>query len=62
MHFHIIPRPSLTPELRNRSFTMFGRGQRSEIDDDEAVELARKLREEVVRELDRAEAEARGKL
>jgi hypothetical protein len=29
VHFHIIPRPGLTPELRNRSFTMFGRGQRS---------------------------------
>ena len=27
-------RPALTPELRNRSFTMFGRGQRSELDED----------------------------
>jgi diadenosine tetraphosphate (Ap4A) HIT family hydrolase len=53
VHFHIIPRPALTPELRNRSFTMFGRGQRSEIDDDEAVELSRKLREELAREMER---------
>lgn len=29
---------------------MFGRGQRSELDDDEAVELAAKLREELARE------------
>ncbi|PSS20147.1 hypothetical protein M430DRAFT_119617 [Amorphotheca resinae ATCC 22711] len=53
VHFHIIPRPPLTPELRNRSFTMFGRGQRTELDEDEAAELSRKLREEVTRELER---------
>lgn len=50
VHFHIIPRPALTPELRNRSFTMFGRGQRSELDDDEAAELAGKLREALAKE------------
>lgn len=44
VHFHIIPRPALTPELRNRSFTMFGRGQRSELDEEEAAVLAAKLR------------------
>lgn len=53
VHFHIIPRPSLTPELRNRSFTMFGRGQRSDLDEDEAAELASKLRAEMTRELQR---------
>jgi diadenosine tetraphosphate (Ap4A) HIT family hydrolase len=51
VHFHIIPRPSLTPELRNKSFTMFGRGQRSERDDDEAAALARSLREELAGEM-----------
>jgi len=50
VHFHIIPRPALTPELRNKSFTMFGRGQRSELDDDEAVELTKKVREELAQE------------
>ncbi|TVY18819.1 Hit family protein 1 [Lachnellula arida] len=50
VHFHIIPRPALTPELRNRSFTMFGRGQRSELDDDEAAEMAGKLRVALGRE------------
>jgi hypothetical protein len=53
VHFHIIPRPSLTAELRNKSFTMFGRGQRSERDDDEAAALARTLRDELAREMER---------
>lgn len=52
VHFHIIPRPGLTPELRNRSFTMFGRGQRSELDEDEAVVLAAELRGELEREVE----------
>ena len=55
VHFHIIPRPGLTPELRNRSFTMFGRGQRSELDDEEAAILARRLRDEVGKEIMRLE-------
>lgn len=54
VHFHVIPRPALTPELRNKSFTMFGRGQRSELDDEEAVEFTKKVREELVRELDQS--------
>jgi hypothetical protein len=32
---------------------MFGRGQRSERDDDEAAALARSLREELAREMER---------
>ncbi|EPE25247.1 HIT-like protein [Glarea lozoyensis ATCC 20868] len=55
VHFHLIPRPGLTPELRNRSFTMFGRGQRTELDDEEAVVLARKLRDELRKEIARLE-------
>lgn len=55
VHFHIIPRPALTPELRNRSFTMFGRGQRTDLDEDEAAALTVKLRAEVARELERVE-------
>lgn len=53
VHFHLIPRPALTPELRNRSFTMFGRGQRTDLDEEEAAELAEKLRAEVIREMER---------
>jgi diadenosine tetraphosphate (Ap4A) HIT family hydrolase len=57
VHFHIIPRPSLTPELRNKSFTMFGKGQRSERDDDEAAALARSLRVELAKEMHRIQRE-----
>ncbi|KAI9732461.1 MAG: hypothetical protein M1818_007499 [Claussenomyces sp. TS43310] len=66
IHFHIIPRPALTPELRNRSFTMFGRGQRTDLDDAEAVVIAQKLRLELAAELERVrvirDQEAKGKL
>lgn len=54
VHFHIIPRPALTPELRNKSFTMFGRGQRSDLDEEEAGELVEKLRQELARETGKA--------
>jgi hypothetical protein len=39
------------PELKSKSWTMFGRGQRDELDDDEgaalAAEMRRVLREEI---------------
>jgi hypothetical protein len=38
---------------------MFGRGQRSEIDDDEAAELAKNLREELTRERTRIRSNAK---
>ncbi|KAL2067057.1 hypothetical protein VTL71DRAFT_1481 [Oculimacula yallundae] len=47
VHYHLIPRPQLNGEERNRSFTMFGKGMRSEICDEEAAELAEKLRVEI---------------
>jgi hypothetical protein len=51
VHFHIIPRPATMPEIRNKSWTMFGRGQRDDLDDDEgarmAAEMRKALREEV---------------
>lgn len=59
VHYHIIPRPSLTGEARNRSFTMFGRGQRSELDEEEAEELVGRLRAELAKEVGR---EDKGKL
>lgn len=61
IHFHIIPRPALPPELRNRSFTMFGRGERSELNEDEAEALAAKLRVELEIELAKENGE-KGKL
>ncbi|KAF2447629.1 HIT-like protein [Karstenula rhodostoma CBS 690.94] len=53
VHFHIIPRPESRPEIKSKSWTMFGRGQRDELDDEEGVRLAgemrRVLREEIVK-------------
>ena len=51
VHFHIIPRPETIPEIKNKSWTMFGRGQRDDLDDEEGAKMAgemrRVLREEV---------------
>ncbi|KAH8649832.1 HIT-like domain-containing protein [Xylariales sp. PMI_506] len=47
VHYHLIPRPELRDAAVARaraSFTMFGRGQREELDDDEAAVLAADLR------------------
>ena len=44
-HFHLIPRPELREQGRwSESFTMFGRGQRSELDENDAFELAEAIR------------------
>jgi len=56
-HFHIIPRPEIREQGRwSERFTMFGRGQRTDLDEDEAVVLAEKIRRAiaiVVREEDK---------
>jgi len=52
VHFHIIPRPSHVPELKARSWTMFGRGQREDLDDEEAASLAESIREALRREVE----------
>ncbi|KAI1074052.1 HIT-like domain-containing protein [Whalleya microplaca] len=45
VHYHLIPRPEIRASGRfSESFTMFGRGVREELDDDEAAELAERLR------------------
>ncbi|KAJ4289398.1 hypothetical protein N0V88_006878 [Collariella sp. IMI 366227] len=48
MHFHVIPRPELR-DKRNERFTstMFGRGQRDELDEEEGRELAERIRRAV---------------
>ncbi|OAA65157.1 Histidine triad motif protein [Niveomyces insectorum RCEF 264] len=44
-HFHIIPRPDIRRQGRwSEKFTMFGRGQRSELDEEDGAQLAGKLR------------------
>jgi len=59
VHFHIIPRPESVPELKNKSWTMFGRGQREEIDDDEGEKLAGELRDELRKELQTRKSKSR---
>jgi diadenosine tetraphosphate (Ap4A) HIT family hydrolase len=45
-HFHLIPRPDIRRSGRfSESFTMFGRGTREELDEEQAVDLAAKVRE-----------------
>ncbi|KAL2810465.1 HIT-like domain-containing protein [Aspergillus granulosus] len=55
VHFHIVPRPPLgaAGTSAKMSFIMFGRGQRDDLDDDEAEKLAGELRGEVAREVAR---------
>ncbi|CRK31735.1 Hit family protein 1 like [Verticillium longisporum] len=61
MHYHLIPRPEIRASGRfSESFTMFGRGKREELDDDEAEVLARDLREAVAEVL-KEEADDRRK-
>lgn len=48
MHYHLIPRPDIRARGRySESFTMFGRGKREELDDDEAEKLAAEIRRQV---------------
>lgn len=45
MHFHVIPRPELRDRGRERfTATMFGRGQREDLDEEEAASLAGEIR------------------
>ncbi|PWY80619.1 HIT-like protein [Aspergillus heteromorphus CBS 117.55] len=61
VHFHIIPRPpdrpASGPGQSSKSYVMFGRGQRDELDDEEGESLARLLREELAREIIRVRRE-----
>jgi diadenosine tetraphosphate (Ap4A) HIT family hydrolase len=52
VHFHIIPRPATMPEIRNKSWTMFGRGQRDDLDDEEGARMAKEMRKALRDELE----------
>lgn len=61
VHYHLIPRPEIRASGKLReSFTMFGRGQREELDDDEAAVLAARIRTSISAVL--LEEGGRGKL
>ena len=55
-HFHIIPRPGDVPDPRARSWTIFGRGQREELDEEDAEILIEQMRQRLVKEMKRVEA------
>ncbi|KAJ9162203.1 HIT-like protein [Coniochaeta hoffmannii] len=58
MHFHIIPRPDLTGRRERFTSTMFGRGQREDLDEEEGALLAERIRDavgEILREEERDE-------
>ncbi|KAL6706490.1 hypothetical protein ACN47E_005429 [Coniothyrium glycines] len=53
VHFHIIPRPPTMPEIKNKSWTMFGRGQRDDLDDDDGARLAGEMRSVLREEIEK---------
>ncbi|MCJ1321443.1 hypothetical protein MMC15_006788 [Xylographa vitiligo] len=53
VHFHIIPRPGDVPEIKNRSWTIFGKGQREELDDEDAEVLINGMRQQLAKEIAR---------
>jgi diadenosine tetraphosphate (Ap4A) HIT family hydrolase len=72
IHFHIVPRPpdgystkqhsnfyADTPKYtpKQNGYIMFGRGMRTELDDEDAVILARSMRERVAEEVERVRKE-----
>ncbi|KAF2018835.1 HIT-like protein [Aaosphaeria arxii CBS 175.79] len=60
VHFHIIPRPASMPQIKSKSWTMFGRGNRDDLDDEEGAALAGEMRRILREEVERLGA--RGKL
>ena len=56
VHFHIIPRVGDVPEVRAKSWTVFGKGQREELDDDDALVLQEQIREGLKQELEQLRA------
>ncbi|KAL8780694.1 MAG: hypothetical protein Q9213_006340 [Squamulea squamosa] len=57
VHFHIIPRTDDIPEVKARSWTVFGKGQREELDEDEAGVLLDKMKRSLGREVERVRFE-----
>ena len=53
VHFHIIPRIGDVPEVKARSWTVFGKGQREDLDEADAEILIAKMREALEKEVER---------
>lgn len=53
VHYHIIPRGNgCVPELSAKSWVMFGKGQRDELDDEDGVKIATAIRKELEKDLE----------
>jgi diadenosine tetraphosphate (Ap4A) HIT family hydrolase len=61
VHFHIIPRPPSMPEIKNKSWTMFGRGQRDDLDEGEGAGMAREMRRVLRGEVERVQKIGEGR-
>ncbi|KAF1840848.1 HIT-like protein [Cucurbitaria berberidis CBS 394.84] len=59
VHFHIIPRPETMPEIKSKSWTMFGRGQRDDLDDEEGARIASEMRKVLRDEAERMSSSER---
>ncbi|KAL9007776.1 MAG: hypothetical protein Q9180_009582 [Flavoplaca navasiana] len=57
VHFHIIPRTDDVPEVKARSWTVFGKGQREDLDEDDAQVLLGRIRKSLRREVERVRVE-----
>jgi diadenosine tetraphosphate (Ap4A) HIT family hydrolase len=53
VHFHIIPRKEHLAKVESRSWTMFGRGTRDDLDDDEGAQISEKIRAELRKEIEK---------
>lgn len=53
MHFHIIPRNGDTPSVKARSWTIFGKGQREDLDEEDAEGLVLQMRRRLGEEIER---------
>jgi len=62
VHFHIIPRPASMPEIKSKSWTMFGRGQRDDLDDEDGARIAAEMRKVLREEVEKMGAGREAKL
>ena len=53
VHFHIIPRIGDVPEVKARSWTVFGKGQREDLDETDAEILITNMRKALGKEVER---------
>lgn len=53
VHFHIIPRIGDVPEVKARSWTVFGKGQREDLDEEDAEILLGRMRVALGQEIER---------